>query len=80
MREYLKSLWTLRFEKMKTLESDSAWNYQELLDECLSETEPDLKIVQVLQMLIKEEKQHAKIAEELLRVCRENYPQVQSLS
>ena len=80
MREYLKSLWTLRFEKMKSLESNSAWTYQEMLDECLSDSETDTKVVGILQMLIKEEKQHTRIAEELLHICRENYPQVGSLS
>lgn len=71
-REFLKTLWALRFEKMRKTEEASAWNYQELLDQCLVEWGCDSKPVQILTTLVREERAHEKLAEKLTDILK-NY-------
>lgn len=65
----------LRFEKMKQCEEQSAWNYQEILDECLTEFDKDDEIVMLLGQLVREERIHEELAEELIKMCRHNHPE-----
>ena len=78
--EYLKTLWMLRFEKMRHSEGKAAWIYQEILDECLVEFGKDDETVALLSQLVREERTHEKLAEELVKVCRCNHPEVNALS
>lgn len=78
--EYLKTLWMLRFEKMKKTEEDAAWNYQKVLDQCLIDFGKDDEIVSMLRQLVKEERAHAHLAEELIRICHRNHPEFNSLT
>ncbi len=71
-REFLKTLWVLRFEKMKRTEEAAAWTYQDLLDQCLVEWGQGSKPVEILSTLVREERGHAKLAERLLDILK-NY-------
>ena len=73
--EYLKTLWALRFEKIKKGEEDAAWAYQEIMDECLARFGLESEIVQLLRQLVHEERVHAKLAEELIKICYHNHPE-----
>ena len=73
--EYLKTLWTLRFEKIKKGEEEAAWAYQEILDECLTRFGSKNEIVALLKQLVQEERAHAKLAEELIKICYHNHPE-----
>lgn len=68
--EFLKTLWQLRFEKMKRTEESSAWNYQELLDQCLVEWGAESKPVKILSTLVREERAHEKLAEKLIDILK----------
>ncbi len=71
-REFLKTLWQLRFEKMKKTESDSAWNYQAHLNQAMAEWGPDSKPVEILSTLVREERAHEKLVDKLLNILK-NY-------
>ena len=71
-REFLKTLWQLRFEKMKKTEESSAWNYQELLNQVLVEWGPQSKAAEILATLVREERAHEKLADKLLNILK-NY-------
>ncbi len=73
--EYLKTLWTLRFEKLKKSEEQAAWKYQEILDQFLIEGEKDDEVVRLLSQLVHEERGHEKVAEELIKICHRNHPE-----
>lgn len=75
--EFLKTLWTLRFEKIKKGEEEAAWKYQEVLDECLENFGSHDETVRILHQLVAEERGHARMAEELLRICQKNHPEFQ---
>jgi len=77
--EYLKTLWLLRFEKMRQSEQEAAWNYQEILDECLLELGPDHPVMALLGQLRREERCHAQMAEELIKICHHTHPEVSVL-
>ncbi len=77
--EYLKTLWLLRFEKMRQSEEAAAWNYQDILDECLLLLGPEDPAIALLNQLRQEERCHAKMAEELIRICHQTHPEVGSL-
>lgn len=68
--EYLKTLWQLRFEKMRKSEEDAAWKYQELMNQCLPHFDRDDKVIQLLTQLVREERAHERLAEELLHLCQ----------
>ena len=78
--EYLKTLWMLRFEKMKQNEDQAAWSYQEAVDECLESFGSEHECVLLLRNLVKEERMHAKLAEELIKICQRNHPEFNPLS
>lgn len=72
----LKTLWLLRFEKMRQNEEAAAWIYQEILDECLSAFGPEDEVVLKLKQLVQEERMHEKLAGQLLEICRQNHPEL----
>ena len=71
--EYLKTLWMLRFEKVKKNEGEAAWKYQEILDQCLADLGKDDEIVSLLGQLVREERAHEKLAEELIKIVHQNH-------
>ena len=73
--EFLKTLWMLRFEKMKQNEDTAAWTYQEILDECLTAFGEEDQAIPSLRELVRDERMHAKLAEELIKICRMNHPE-----
>lgn len=77
--EYLKTLWMLRFEKMRKSEEEAAWNYQEMLDECLLNLGSDEQMVVLLRQLVREERGHTKMAEELIKICHQTHPESDAL-
>ncbi len=74
--EFLKTLWTLRFEKMRKNEESAAWNYQEILNQCLDYFDHGDEVIVLLTQLVREERKHEKIAERLIEICRKNHPEV----
>ncbi len=73
--EFLKNLWQLRFEKMKKNEEEAAWAYQEVLDLCLVLFGGAHPVIEKLQTLVKEERMHEKLAEELIEIGRMTHPE-----
>lgn len=73
--EYLKTLWMLRFQKMKDAEDQAAWAYQEILDRCILGFGPEVNVAGLLRELVQDERGHAKLAEELLKICQRNHPE-----
>jgi len=71
--EYLKTLWMLRFEKIKKTEEDAAWGYQENLNRCLTHFGEKDVAVQLLTQLVSEERMHARLGDELIKICRQNH-------
>lgn len=69
-REFLKTLWALRFEKMRKMEETAAWSYQELLDQCLVEWGHDSQPVKILSVLVREERGHEKLVERLIDILK----------
>ena len=78
--EFLKTLWLLRFQKMKKGEEDAAWKYQEILDQCLVDFGKDDPVVASLRQLVQEERMHERLAEELIRMVCQNHPECGSFS
>ncbi len=77
--EFLKTLWMLRFRKLKRTEEDAAWAYQEVLDRFLSNGIPEEEVIVLLKKLVQEERSHAQMADELIRICQRTHPEVISL-
>lgn len=77
--EYLKTLWMLRFEKIRKTEEQAAWDYQEILDRCLAELGPGDEAVALLGQVIRDERMHAQLGEELIKICRQNHPECEPL-
>lgn len=73
--EILKTLWMLRFQKMKKNEEEAAWKYQEILDRCLMDFRDEKLIVENLRQLVREERMHEKLAEELIQIVYQNHPE-----
>ncbi len=78
--EFLKTLWTLRFQKMKRAEERAAWKYQEILDLCLLEFPDEKLILEHLKQLVREERMHEKLAEELTAIVYRSHPECGMLS
>lgn len=74
--EYLRTLWGLRFEKMKKTEADAAWSYQDILEECLEFVEKDHEIIKLLHQLVMEERMHEKLADELITIWRQSHEEM----
>ena len=68
--EYLKTLWQLRFEKMRKSEESAAWKFQEMLDQCLLALDRNDPVIPLLSQLVREERAHERMAEELLQLCQ----------
>ena len=66
-RRFYKELWEIRFKKMLQLELQSVTDYQALLNECRKKYK-DHPIEPHLEKLIKDEKKHAVLVEELISV------------
>ena len=73
--EFLKTLWMLRFQKMKKNEEEAAWKYQEILDRCLMDFRDEKLIAENLRLLVREERLHEKLAEELIQIVYQNHPE-----
>ena len=74
--EYLKTLWLLRFEKLRVNENKAAWGYEEILEECLEAFGAEEPVVQILRRLVKEERVHHQMAEELIKICQRTRPEL----
>ena len=74
--EYLKTLWMLRFQKVKKSEEDAAWDYQEVLDRLRGALGEKDEAVILLSQLIHDERMHARLADELIQICYRNHPEV----
>lgn len=68
--EYLKTLWLLRFEKMRKSEESAAWKFQELLDQCLLKLDRSDPVIPLLSQLVREERAHERMAEEMIHLCQ----------
>ena len=68
--EYLKTLWMLRFQKIRKNEEEAAWKYQEMFNRCLFEFGKDELILPLLGQLVREERAHEKLAEELMAASK----------
>ncbi len=66
-RKFYRELWSLRFEKMLGLEKKSACDYQALLNECRKHYKGH-SIGPHLERLIRDEKKHILLVEELLAI------------
>lgn len=73
--EVLKTLWILRFEKMKRLEQEAAWTYQGILEAFLREPDDYPEEIKLLRELVQDEKSHTLLAEELIRISRLTHPE-----
>ncbi len=78
--EFLKTLWMLRFQKIKKNEEEAAWKYQEILDQCLMDFKDEKNIVDNLRQLVREERMHEKLAEELIQIVYQNHPEYGTFS
>ena len=66
-RRFYKELWSIRFNKMLELEKQSVVTYEGLLRECKNKHKGH-SIESHLERLIADEKRHAILVEELLRI------------
>jgi rubrerythrin len=73
--EYLKTLWMLRFEKLRKNEEEAAWKYQEILNQCKTFLKKEDPVLDLLEQLIREERMHEGFAGELIRVCQRTHPE-----
>jgi len=78
--EYLKTLWTLRFEKIKKCETEASEAYEQLAARSAVILGADHPAVQMLRQLVQEENVHARLAESLIRICHETHPECENLS
>lgn len=68
--EFLKTLWELRFEKIKKNEADAAWKYQGLLNDCADAWGRDCPAAVILSTLVREERAHEKLADKLIDILK----------
>ncbi|MBI3307078.1 MAG: hypothetical protein HYZ84_04665 [Candidatus Omnitrophica bacterium] len=73
--EFLKTLWMMRFQKMRKNEEEAAWKYAEILKQCLEDSGNEKLIIDSLHQLIQEERMHEKLAEELIQIVYRNHPE-----
>ena len=66
-RRLYRELWALRFKKMLELERGAAREYQAMLDECKTKNK-NHSIEPHLERLVKDEKKHAHLVEELIEI------------
>ena len=77
--EFLNTLWMLRFEKIRKTEEEAAWNYQEIVDRCLADFGPHDEAISILSQIVRDERMHAKLGEELIKICLRNHPECEAL-
>lgn len=77
--EFLKTLWLLRFQKIRKNEEDAAWKYQEILNRLLHEEESGGQALHLLERLVEDERSHERLAEELIRICHRSHPECAAL-
>ncbi|MDP3920602.1 MAG: hypothetical protein Q8R76_07345 [Candidatus Omnitrophota bacterium] len=77
-KEFLHRLWRLRFDKMRKTEEEAAWAYQDMLDKCLVLLSKQDPVIEMLRTLVREERIHEKLAEELGKICQRCHPEVES--
>lgn len=66
-RRFYRELWSQRFKKMLKLENEAAAEYEKLLEECRSHFDRH-PVIPHFERLIADEKRHAGLVEELLRM------------
>lgn len=66
-RRFYRELWSLRFNKMLKLEKKSVVTYRDLLEECQKRFK-DHSIISHLERLIRDEKRHARLVQELIKI------------
>ena len=69
-RKLFKELWIMRFAKMLRLEEEGIQAYESLLDECQKKHKNEKEVHQDLKTLITDEKKHAKLVQELLKIVK----------
>jgi len=67
-RKLYKELWMMRFQKMLELEQRSIIDYGSILKECQNKRKGNSALETNLKKLISDEKKHAKLVEELLKI------------
>lgn len=78
--EYHKTLWSLRFEKMRRLEEEAAWGYQEILNRLLVATPRKEEAIRLLTQLVREERMHERLADELIAIVRLSHPECDAIA
>ena len=66
-RKFYKEVWAIRFNKMLELENKAVTEYQALLEECKRKHKGH-SIEAHLERLIKDEKKHAGLVQELITI------------
>jgi rubrerythrin len=69
-RKLFKKLWILRFQKMLRLEEESIEAYEAVLGESKGRLKDDEEIREHLKTLIQDEKKHARLVRELLKIVK----------
>ena len=69
-RKLFKELWIMRFEKMLRLEEESMVTYESYLDECKEKHKDEKEVREHLKTLITDEKKHARLVRELLKIVK----------
>ncbi len=77
--EYLKTLWMLRFEKIKKDEQGAVSAYQQIMEQCLLDFDQEHEVIEMLRRLVLEEKGHVKMSDELIKICLSNHPECEAL-
>ena len=55
---------------MRKSEEAAAWKFQEMLDQCLMSLDRNDPVIPLLSQLVREERAHERMAEELLHLCQ----------
>ncbi len=74
--DFLKTLWMLRFEKIRDAEEEAAFKYQQLMDSIILLLGKDHETVKLLKRMVKDELNHGVIARELIEICDRNQPEI----
>ena len=69
-RKLFRELWVLRFEKMLRLEEEGIVTYESFLDECRKNHKSEKEVQEQLKTLITDEKKHARLVRELLKIVK----------
>ena len=77
--EYLKTLWMLRFEKVKRGEDHAVETYHEIMERCAEAFGEEDLAVSILGRLVTEEKAHAMLAEKMMQICFQTHPEFEAI-